>query len=76
MKTEKDKMLSGDLYNPHDPQLSDQRRHARLLIKNSTIAGPIKLASVRASLKNSYPLQERVSGSSRLSIATMGAILH
>jgi maltose O-acetyltransferase len=33
MKTEKDKMLNGDLYNPHDPQLSDERRHARLLIK-------------------------------------------
>ena len=33
MRTEKDKMLSGELYNPFDPQLSAERRHARLLIK-------------------------------------------
>lgn len=33
MKTEKDKMLSGDLYNPYDPQLPDERRHARILVK-------------------------------------------
>ncbi|PTR17324.1 maltose O-acetyltransferase [Nitrosospira sp. Nsp2] len=43
MKTEKDKMLSGYLYNPHDPQLSDERRHARLLVKklNDTRADQI-----------------------------------
>lgn len=33
MKTEKDKMLSGGFYNPYDPQLSYERRHARLLAK-------------------------------------------
>lgn len=33
MKTEKEKMLAGELYNPLDPQLSDERRQARLLIK-------------------------------------------
>jgi maltose O-acetyltransferase len=33
MKTEKDKMLSGRLYNPLDQQLSYERRQARLLIK-------------------------------------------
>lgn len=33
MKTEKEKMLSGNFYNPYDPQLSDERRHARLLTK-------------------------------------------
>ena len=33
MKTEKQKMLSGELYDPLDPQLSAERRHARLLIK-------------------------------------------
>ena len=33
MRTEKDKMLSGKLYNPFDPQLSAERRHARLLVK-------------------------------------------
>lgn len=33
MKTEKDKMLAGELYNALDPQLSDERLKARLLIK-------------------------------------------
>ena len=33
MKTEKDKMLEGALYNALDPQLSQERRQARLLFK-------------------------------------------
>jgi maltose O-acetyltransferase len=33
MKTEKDKMLAGQLYDPLDQQLSDERLRARLLIK-------------------------------------------
>ncbi len=33
MKTEKEKMLSGELYNALDQQLSDERLKARLLIK-------------------------------------------
>lgn len=33
MKTEKEKMLSGELYDPLDKQLSDERMQARLLIK-------------------------------------------
>lgn len=33
MKTEKEKMLAGELYDPLDRQLSDERRHARLLFK-------------------------------------------
>jgi maltose O-acetyltransferase len=33
MKSEKDKMLSGEFYNPLDPQLSAERRRARLLFK-------------------------------------------
>jgi maltose O-acetyltransferase len=33
MKTEKQKMLDGELYDPQDPQLTDERTHARLLIK-------------------------------------------
>ncbi|HJV50081.1 MAG TPA: sugar O-acetyltransferase [Noviherbaspirillum sp.] len=33
MKTEKEKMLAGELYNPFDPQLCDERRRARLLLK-------------------------------------------
>lgn len=33
MKTEKEKMLAGELYDATDPQLSDERVKARLLIK-------------------------------------------
>lgn len=33
MQSEKAKMLGGELYNPRDPQLSAERRHARLLLK-------------------------------------------
>lgn len=33
MKTEKEKMLAGELYNPLDKELSDDRLKARLLIK-------------------------------------------
>lgn len=33
MKTEKEKMLGGELYNPLDQQLCDERRRARLLFK-------------------------------------------
>ena len=33
MKTEKHKMLGGELYDPFDRQLSDERRRARLLLK-------------------------------------------
>jgi maltose O-acetyltransferase len=33
MRTEKDKMLAGDLYDPLDPQLVAERRRARLLAK-------------------------------------------
>jgi maltose O-acetyltransferase len=33
MKSEKQKMLDGELYNALDEQLSDERTHTRLLIK-------------------------------------------
>jgi maltose O-acetyltransferase len=33
MKSEKEKMLSGELYDPLDPQLFSERRRARLLFK-------------------------------------------
>jgi maltose O-acetyltransferase len=33
MKTEKQKMLAGELYDPTDPQLLREREHARLLLK-------------------------------------------
>ncbi len=33
MQSEKTKMLGGELYDPRDPQLSTERRRARLLFK-------------------------------------------
>jgi maltose O-acetyltransferase len=33
MKSEKEKMLGGELYDPLDPQLSAERRRARLILK-------------------------------------------
>jgi maltose O-acetyltransferase len=33
MKSEKEKMLSGELYDPGDPQLVAERKHVRLLFK-------------------------------------------
>jgi maltose O-acetyltransferase len=33
MRSEKEKMLAGELYDPLDPQLSAERRHARLIFK-------------------------------------------
>lgn len=33
MKTEKEKMLAGELYNALDPQLTNERTKARLLLK-------------------------------------------
>ena len=33
MQTEKEKMLAGELYDPLDPQLSEERLQARLLLK-------------------------------------------
>lgn len=33
MRTEKEKMLAEELYDPLDPQLSNDRRRARLLLK-------------------------------------------
>lgn len=38
MRTEKEKMLAGELYNAGDPQLTEERRRARRLTReyNST----------------------------------------
>ena len=33
MRTEKEKMLAGQLHDPLDPQLCDERQHAPLLLK-------------------------------------------
>lgn len=39
MKTEKEKMLAGDLYNAMDPQLTAERLQARLLLKELNDTG-------------------------------------
>ncbi|WP_372756278.1 sugar O-acetyltransferase [Labilibaculum sp.] len=39
MKTEKEKMLSGELYNALDPELSEERLKARLLVKELNDSG-------------------------------------
>jgi maltose O-acetyltransferase len=39
MRSEKDKMLSGELYNPFDPKLCVERREARLLVKRLNDTG-------------------------------------
>ncbi|RYZ30910.1 MAG: sugar O-acetyltransferase [Chitinophagaceae bacterium] len=40
MKTEKEKMLAGELYNALDEQLSEERKNARLLLKKLNDASP------------------------------------
>ena len=70
MRTEKDKMLSGELYNPFDPQLSAERRHARLLIKKLNDTRDDQVEERKHLIKKLLPLPERASGSSRLSSAT------
>jgi maltose O-acetyltransferase len=51
MATEKDRMLSGALYDPLDPQLCAERRRARLLVKalndTSDDAGPERARIIR-----------------------------
>jgi maltose O-acetyltransferase len=55
MKTEKEKMLAGELYNALDEQLSTERTNARLLIKKLNDARPDDNATVRDVLKELIP---------------------
>ena len=41
MKTEKEKMLAGELYDALDKQLSDERIQTRLLIKELNDSSPV-----------------------------------
>lgn len=51
MKTEKEKMIAGEMYNPADPTLVKERKHARKLIRlyNQTLETEVDL---RAKLLN------------------------
>jgi maltose O-acetyltransferase len=52
MRSEKDKMLAGELYDPRDPRLSAERRRARLLIKALNDSGDDEGTSARGSSRN------------------------
>lgn len=55
MKTEKEKMLAGELYNALDEQISNERTKARLLIKKLNDASAEDIETVTAILKELIP---------------------
>ena len=55
MKTEKEKMLAGELYNALDEQISNERTKARLLIKKLNDASADHIETVTAILKELIP---------------------
>lgn len=56
MKTEKEKMLSGELYNALDEQLSKERTRARLLIQKLNAASADDTKTVSEILKKLIPI--------------------
>ena len=55
MRTEKDKMLAGELYDPLDPQLSEDRLRTRLLIKRLNDSREDETALRKEILKDLLP---------------------
>src|SRR5688572_1092088 len=55
MRTEKDKMLAGELYDPLDKQLMDERIKARLLLKELNVSGEDELQQREQILKHLLP---------------------
>jgi maltose O-acetyltransferase len=55
MKTEKEKMLAGELYNALDPQLSEDRLQARLLLKALNDASEDQAEERAQVLKQLFP---------------------
>ena len=55
MKTEKEKMLSGELYDPRDKQLCDERLKARLLLKELNDTREDQVEKRKAILKTLIP---------------------
>lgn len=55
MKTEKEKMLAGEMYDPLDEQLSEERLQARLLIKKLNETGEDMVEKRTAILKALLP---------------------
>ena len=54
MKTEKDKMLAGELYDPLDPELEAGRRKARELCRRLNASGEDEKAERRALLDDLF----------------------
>ncbi len=59
MKTEKEKMLSGELYNALDEELSDERLHARLLLKALNDSREDEVQKRKAILDDLLPKAEK-----------------
>jgi maltose O-acetyltransferase len=55
MKTEKEKMLSGELYNAMDSELTKERLQARLLVKQLNDSGEDEAAKRARIIKNLIP---------------------
>jgi maltose O-acetyltransferase len=55
MKTEKEKMLSGELYNATDPQLSEERFRARRLMKALNDSGEEEMEKRKAIVRELIP---------------------
>lgn len=55
MKSEKEKMLSGELYDPLNKQLTEERLHARLLIKSLNNCGEDQIEKLNQIIKKLIP---------------------
>ena len=55
MKTEKEKMLSGELYNALDQQLVQERTRARLLLQKLNNAGADDTETINSILQDLIP---------------------
>jgi hypothetical protein len=55
MRSEKDKMLSGELYNPFGPQLCAERREARLLVKRLNDTGDDQVEECKRLIEKLLP---------------------
>lgn len=55
MKTEKQKMISGELYNALDTELSNERLRARLLLKDLNDSGENEVEKRKSIIKELFP---------------------
>lgn len=57
MKTEKEKMLAGEYYNPQEPELMAERLRARTLFTAFNASGPVELEKRESLLKELLNIQ-------------------